>query len=248
VDITGGAPELNDNFRYLVHAARELGHEVIDRCNLTVLFEKGQEDLAQFLGDERVTIIASLPCYSKDNVDKQRGSGVFDKSIAALQELNRLGFGKADSGLELGLVYNPLGAFLPSDQSKLESAYRRELFELFGIEFSRLFTITNMPIKRFLHQLERDGKYDEYMALLVDSFNPVAAAGVMCRDLLSLDWQGNLFDCDFNQMLDMPVLGTTRNIWDIESFDDFQGGAIATGSHCYACTAGAGSSCGGALV
>ncbi len=248
VDITGGAPELNPHFRYLVLEIRKLGKEVIDRCNLTVLFEKGQEDTAQFLGEHRVQVEASLPCYSKENVDKQRGNGVFDKSIRALQLLNTLGYGKPGTGLKLDLVYNPLGAFLPPPQEVLEKDYKEELRELFGIEFNRLYTITNMPIRRFLKQLEREGKLQEYMELLVQSFNPEAALNVMCRELVSVGWDGKIYDCDFNQMLEISVSGKKLSIWDIGSLEDFSHSPITFADHCYGCTAGTGSSCSGALI
>jgi radical SAM/Cys-rich protein len=248
VDITGGAPELNPNFRELVCAARALGKKVIDRCNLTVLFEPGQEDTAEFLAQHGVAIVASLPCYSKANVEKQRGLNVFEPSIAALQKLNALGYGHADSGLELDLVYNPVGAFLPPPQAALEVDYRRELSAHFGIVFNHLYTITNMPISRFLHALERDGQYDAYMQKLLDAFNPQAALGVMCRNLLSVSWDGDLYDCDFNQMLELPLGGRRRSIWDIARLADLEREPIAFAAHCYGCTAGAGSSCGGALT
>lgn len=248
VDLTGGAPELIPSFRFLVTECRRLGKEVIDRCNLTVLFEKGQETTAQFLRDARVRIVASLPCYSKDNVDKQRGNGVFDKSIRALNLLNELGYGKERTGLELDLVYNPLGAFLPPGQIELEKEFKDELKSLFGIEFNRLYTITNMPIKRFLRDLERSGKLQEYMELLVASFNTQAALGVMCRNLISVGWDGQLYDCDFNQMLEIPLAWKKRTIWDIEQLSDVAREPIAVADHCYGCTAGAGSSCSGALV
>ncbi|MDP2600374.1 MAG: arsenosugar biosynthesis radical SAM protein ArsS [Deltaproteobacteria bacterium] len=248
VDITGGAPELNPHFRTLVAAARERNKAVIDRCNLTVLFEKGQGETANFLKEHQVKIVASLPCYSKDNVDKQRGGGIFDKSIRALKLLNELGFGKSDTGLELNLVHNPLGAFLPPSQNKLELDYKKELKELFGIEFNHLFTITNMPIKRFLDQLVRENKYEEYMTLLVNSFNAHAAKNVMCRNLVSIGWDGKIYDCDFNQMLEIPCGEKQRTIWDMESFDQIFETPIAFGNHCYGCTAGAGSSCGGSLI
>lgn len=248
VDITGGAPELNPHFRYLVREARQRGKAVIDRCNLTVFFEKGQEETAHFLKNHRVNITASLPCYSKENVDKQRGNGVFDKSIRALRILNELGYGRDNTGLELDLVYNPVGAFLPPPQEKLEADYKKELKELFGIEFNRLYTITNMPIKRFLDFLNRTGQWEDYMTSLVNHFNPQAALGVMCRNLISIGWDGQIYDCDFNQMLEMPIGGKRRTIWDIESFDALVAGDIAFADHCYGCTAGAGSSCGGALI
>jgi radical SAM/Cys-rich protein len=248
VDITGGAPELNENFRPLVVAARRAGLHVIDRCNLTVLELHDQADLASFLAEHRVEVIASLPCYSKENVEKQRGGGVFEPSIAALRRLNALGYGAPDSGLALNLVYNPLGAFLPPAQEGLEAAYRRELRAAFGIEFTRLYTITNMPISRFDDWLIREGKREEYLRLLVESFNPRAAENVMCRSLVSVGWDGRLFDCDFNQMLELPVPGGERTIWEIGSLDDLAGSAIATGEHCFGCAAGCGSSCGGAIA
>lgn len=253
VDITGGAPELNPHFRYFVSEIRGMKKEVIDRCNLTVLFEKGQESTAQYLCDERVQVVASLPCYSKENVDKQRGNGVFDKSIRALRLLNELGYGQPGTGLQLLLVYNPLGAFLPPEQAQLESDYKEELRSLFGIEFNQLYTITNMPIRRFLRDLERSGKLQEYMELLVSSFNTQAALGVMCQSLVSVGWDGQLYDCDFNQMLEIPLaqkngIGKKRTIWDVEGLSELAREPIALADHCYGCTAGAGSSCGGALV
>jgi radical SAM/Cys-rich protein len=248
VDITGGAPEMNPHFRRFVRAIRKMGRDVIDRCNLTVLFEQGQEDTAAFLAAEGVQVVASLPCYSRENVEKQRGKGVFDGSIRALQLLNGLGYGMPESGLFLNLVYNPGGAFLPPPQEKLQADYQRELGELFGIRFNELFTITNMPIKRFLHDLERQGKYEAYMQLLVESFNPHAAEGVMCRDLVSIGWDGGVYDCDFNQMLEIPAGHEPVTIWDIASLADLVHRPIALDNHCYGCTAGAGSSCGGALA
>lgn len=248
VDITGGAPELNANFRPIVLAARKFRLEVIDRCNLTVFFEPDQESLPQFLRDNAVRIVASLPCYSKENVEQQRGSGVFQKSIDALKVLNELGYGKEKSNLVLDLVYNPLGPTLPPSQEKLEAAYKSELRELFGIEFNSLITITNVPISRFLHQLKRENRLHEYMGLLAANFNPEAAQNVMCRNLLSVSWTGELYDCDFNQMLELPVGGNRRTIWEIDSFDEIGSGKIAFADHCYACTAGCGSSCSGRLV
>lgn len=249
VDLTGGAPELNPNFRTLVREARALGKIVIDRCNLTVLYRPGQEGTAEFLAAQGVKVIASLPCYTKDNVEKQRGLHVFDASIRALQWLNTLGYGRQDSGLELDLVYNPVGATLPPPQDQLEAEYRRELDEHFGIVFNRLFTITNMPIKRFLHLLEREGRRQQYMQTLIDAFNPAAAHNVMCRNLLSVDWRGQLYDCDFNQALELPLGGRgRRTLWDIENLAEIEHGPIAFADHCYGCTAGAGSSCGGALT
>ncbi len=248
VDLTGGAPEMNPHFRTLVRESRALGKTVIDRCNLTVLFLPGQEDTAQFLADQGVKVVASLPCYSKANVEQQRGRHVFDPSLRALRQLNELGYGRANSGLELDLVYNPLGASLPPAQSALEVTYRRELGEHFGIVFNRLFTITNMPIKRFLHLLEREGRYDSYMQTLLDAFNPQAALGVMCRNLLSVDWRGQLYDCDFNQALELPLGRQPRSLWDIQSLTEVEREPIAFADHCYGCTAGAGSSCGGSLT
>jgi len=246
VDITGGAPELNPNFLPLVLQSRALGRRVIDRCNLTVLFEPGQEDLARFLAANQVEITASLPCYTADNVDKQRGKGVFDKSIRALRLLNELGYGNPDSELLLNLVYNPLGTSLPPAQDKLEADYKEQLNKHFGIQFNQLFTITNMPIKRFAELLIREGRQNQYMSLLVNHFNPAAVEHLMCRSLVSVGWDGKLYDCDFNQMLDIETPGQ-RTIWDIKSFSEFGNTAIATGGHCFGCTAGAGSSCGGSL-
>ncbi len=248
VDFTGGAPELNPHFRRLVIAARALNKKVIDRCNLTVLYEPGQEETAHFLKENSVHIVASLPCYSKKNVEQQRGRGVFDKSIEALKLFNKMGYGKADSNLKLDLVYNPTGPFLPPSQEKLQRDYKFELKELFDIEFNELFTITNMPIKRFLNDLERSGKLSEYMELLANSFNPTAAKGIMCRNLVSIAWNGEVFDCDFNQMLELPLGAGRKTIWDLNSFTELENKSITFANHCYACTAGAGSSCGGALV
>lgn len=248
LDLTGGAPELNEHFRFLVRGARSLGRRVIDRCNLTVLYEPGQEDTADFLASQRVEIVASLPCYTPENVEAQRGRGVFAGSIEALRRLNRLGYGRPESALRLDLVYNPGGAFLPPAQTELEATYRAELRELFGVEFHHLITITNMPIKRFAHQLEREDGLSEYMALLEASFNPATLDGLMCRSMLSVDHAGRLYDCDFNQALAMPVAGRVRTIWDVDDLQAFADAEIVTASHCLGCTAGAGSSCGGALV
>lgn len=248
VDLTGGAPELNPHFRRLVMATRKLKKQVIDRCNLTVLYEPGQEETAYFLKENGVHIVASLPCYSKKNVEQQRGRGVFDKSIEALTLFNKLGYGKTDSNLKLDLVYNPTGPFLPPSQEKLRRDYKAELKELFDIEFNELFTITNMPIKRFLKDLERSGKLSDYMELLANSFNPTAAKGIMCRSLVSIAWNGEIFDCDFNQMLELPLGAGRKTIWELNSFDELENKPITFANHCYACTAGAGSSCGGVLV
>lgn len=248
IDLTGGAPELNPYFRRIVTAAREAKKEVIVRCNLTVLFEPNQEDTALFFKMNQVKVVASLPCYSKKNVEQQRGRGVFDKSIEGLKRLNLLGYAKEGTGLILDLVYNPVGAHLPPNQEKLEKDYKKELKELFDIDFNNLYTITNMPIKRFLNDLLGQQKYESYMELLVNSFNPQAVEGVMCKSLLSVSHDGELFDCDFNQMLNLPLNNRKQTIWEIDSLDDFSEGLkIKTANHCYACTAGAGSSCGGAL-
>jgi len=245
LDLTGGAPELNPRFRYLVSAARALGVMVIDRCNLTVLFEPGQEDLAEFLAAEQVEITASLPCYLEENVQEQRGKGVYHDSIRALRHLNRLGYGDE---LPLNLVYNPVGLALPPPQAALEADYRRELSQRFDINFSQLFTITNMPISRFGAVLLAQGQYVEYMGLLRDNFSADNLETLMCRSLVSIDWQGYVYDCDFNQMLELPVLASDRrHIADLLAEVDMEGAAVATGEHCYGCTAGQGSSCGGAL-
>ena len=247
LDLTGGAPELNPHFRYLVQRARALGVHVIDRCNLTVLFEPGQEDLAQFLAAEQVGVTASLPCYLEANVEQQRGKGVYDDSVRALQRLNELGYG-SDPELQLDLVYNPVGPVLPPPQAVLEQDYKRELGERFGIRFNRLLTITNMPISRFGAVLLAQNQYLPYMQLLRDNFSDANLATVMCRNLISIDWQGYLYDCDFNQMLDIPLLGSDRrHIRDLVNGADLRDRPIATGEHCYGCTAGQGSSCGGAL-
>ena len=248
LDLTGGAPELHPQFRELVVAARARGLKVIDRCNLTVLFEPGQEDTAAFLAAQGAAVVASLPCYTPGNVNKQRGKGVFGQSITALQQLNALGYGQTGSGLELDLVYNPIGARLPPSQAALEQDYRERLHDDFGIAFNNLFTITNMPIKRFLHELERDGELDAYMQLLVDNFNPRAALGVMCRNLVSVGWDGGLYDCDFNQMLGIELGHARTTLWDIERLDEIDLRPIAFARHCHGCTAGAGSSCGGSLA
>ena len=247
-DLTGGAPELHPLFRDLVRAGRARGLKVIDRCNLTVLCEPGQEDTAGFLATQGVAVVASLPCYTPENVNKQRGKGVFGQSITALQQLNALGYGQPGSGLELDLVYNPVGARLPPSQASLENDYRQRLQQDFGIAFNNLFTITNMPIKRFLHELERDGELDAYMQLLIDNFNPRAALGVMCRNLVSVGWDGGLYDCDFNQMQGIELGRARTTLWDIARLDEIDARPIAFARHCYGCAAGAGSSCGGSLA
>lgn len=249
LDLTGGAPELNVHFRSLVAQARSGGVRVIDRCNLTILSEPGQEGLAQFLAEQGVEITASLPCYSPANVDRQRGDGVFERSIAGLRTLNALGYGQQGSGLVLNLVYNPQGPVLPPPQGPLEADYKRELWQHFGICFNHLFAITNMPVQRFGSTLLSKGSFDAYMRLLKDAYRPENLQTVMCRTLLSVDWQGYLYDCDFNQMLGMPAtLGsaTRPHLRDLLSTEAL-GTPIRVADHCYGCTAGQGSSCGGAL-
>lgn len=256
IDLTGGAPEMNPHFKQLVVAVRSLGLHVIDRCNLTILLEPGYEDMAAFLAEHKVEVSASLPCYLEDNVDRQRGKGVFDGSVTALQQLNELGYGREGTGLRLDLVYNPVGYGLPPAQAPLEADYKKHLDEHFGIEFNTLWTITNMPIKRFEHALKRDGAYGGYMAKLIDAHNCGNVDGVMCRDLVSIGWRGSVYDCDFNQMLQMPLDGPSgeehiveaesRKLWDYTP-DELIGRSIQTASHCFGCTAGAGSSCTGAL-
>ena len=248
LDLTGGAPELHEGFRDLVRAARAQGVRVIDRCNLTILFEPGQEDLAEFLAEQRVDVVASMPCYSAANVDKQRGDGVFDKSIAALQKLNALGYGQPGSGLSLNLVYNPQGPSLPPNQQQLQADYKRELLAHFGIVFNELFALTNMPIQRFGSTLVSKGTFDTYMELLKSSFQQDNLPGVMCRNTVSVDWQGWLSDCDFNQQLGLPLgtSGIKRHLRDLLK-TDLHDQPIRVAGHCYGCTAGQGSSCGGAL-
>ena len=246
LDLTGGAPEMHDHFRKLVSDAYQAGIHVIDRCNLTILSEPGQESLAEFLAEHRVEIVASLPCYSVANVDQQRGKGVFDRSISGLQRLNELGYGRNDSGLTLNLVYNPQGPSLPPDQLALENDYKRELKEHFDIDFNHLFALANMPIKRFGSTLISKGQFQPYMELLKKNHLDANLPGVMCRHLVSVDWQGNLYDCDFNQQLSITMPGQARHLMDLLN-THIDGQAIAVAEHCYACTAGQGSSCGGAL-
>lgn len=246
LDLTGGAPELNEGFRDLVIAARRLGVRVIDRCNLTILSEPGHEDLADFLAEQAVEITASLPCYSAANVDRQRGDGVFERSITGLQRLNALGYGRGGERV-LNLVYNPQGPSLPPDQVKLQADYKRELFDHFGIEFDALFAIANMPIQRFGSMLISKGQFNDYMHLLKDSYSPANLDGVMCRDQVSVDWQGFLYDCDFNQQLGLALPGTGRPHLRDLLHADLAGQPIRIADHCYGCTAGQGSSCGGAL-
>jgi radical SAM/Cys-rich protein len=245
LDLTGGAPELHPLFRSLVRQVRALGVEVIDRCNLTILQESGQENLAAFLADQGVHVVASLPCYQADNVDRQRGAGVFERSIAGLQELNGLGYGQPGSGLELDLVFNPQGAVLPPPQRQLEDDYRRVLAQDHGVVFSRLLALTNMPIQRFAQALRPEG-LERYHRLLRLHHSQENLASVMCRSLLSVDWQGRLHDCDFNQQLGLG-LPQPRHLGDLLDWDP-GGGPIRVGEHCFGCTAGAGSSCGGALA
>ena len=244
LDLTGGAPELNPHFRMLVRGGRALGRRVIDRCNLTVLFEPGQEDTAEFLAAEGVDVVASLPCYTPDNVDAQRGKRVYERSLAALRRLNALGYG---GGLRLDLVYNPLGATLPPPQANLELDYRRELGVL-GVRFDRLLTITNMPIKRFARDLARRGESAAYQSLLVNHFNPDTVDALMCRSTLSVAYDGQLYDCDFNQALELPLGGRRTTLFEVDDVETLAALPIATASHCFGCTAGAGSSCGGALA
>ncbi|HET9404268.1 MAG TPA: arsenosugar biosynthesis radical SAM (seleno)protein ArsS, partial [Burkholderiales bacterium] len=250
LDITGGAPELNPHFRSLVLAARNLGVQVIDRCNLTVLEQPGQEDTARFLAAHQVEIIASLPCYLEENVNAQRGSGVFEASIRALRTLNALGYGRSGSALELSLVYNPQGPSLPPAQEKLEADYRRHLGEKFGVAFNRLYVLTNMPIQRFGSTLISQGRFEQYMNLLKNAYQPANLDSVMCRTLLSVDWRGYVYDCDFNQMLGLPMRLEGRPRVHIRQLAnrDLDGNPIVVKDHCYGCTAGQGSSCGGALA
>jgi len=249
LDITGGAPELHPEFRRLVVAAREAGVHVIDRCNLTILEEPGQEDLAEFLAEHQVELVASLPCYLEENVDRQRGNGVFQASLRALRRLNGLGYGRTGGTLSLNLVYNPQGPALPPPQAELEADYRRHLGERFGIEFTRLFTLTNMPIQRFGSTLISKGQFDAYMALLRGAFQAENLDSVMCRSLVSVDWEGYVYDCDFNQMLGLPLHlpGKPRVRLAELKGRDLTNSPIVVRDHCYGCTAGQGSSCGGAL-
>ena len=248
LDLTGGAPEMNPNFRWMVDEAHRLARHVIDRCNLTILRTPGYKDLPEFLAERHVEIVASLPCYLEENVDTQRGNHAFRRSIEVLHRLNSLGYGRPESGLELTLVYNPIGPTLPPPQASLEEDYKRELAQRHDISFTRLITITNMPIGRYLNHLLKTGQYDRYIGELVGAYNPAAAAGVMCRTSLSVDWEGRLYDCDFNQMLGVSVRrGLPQNIRDFDP-EAFANRTIVTGQHCYGCTAGAGSGCRGAIT
>lgn len=250
VDLTGGAPEMIPDFKYFVRRLKALrpSRHIIDRCNLTILLESGFEDYGQFLAANQIEIIASMPCYSPENVNAQRGEGVFDGSIKGLQLLNSLGYG-TDPGLPLHLVYNPNGAFLPGAQAELEADYKRELREHFGIVFNKLFTITNLPIARFASYLKNNNKLGEYMLLLNEAFNPATVEGLMCRNTINVSWTGEVFDCDFNQMLKMQWRDGERglHLWDLNP-GEVENREIQTGEHCFGCTAGAGSSCGGALL
>jgi radical SAM/Cys-rich protein len=249
VDLTGGAPEMIPDFRYFIERVKELqpSRHVIDRCNLTILLEPGYEDLAPFLARNKVEIIASMPCYSAENVNAQRGEGVFEGSVAALQLLNSLGYG-TDTDLPLHLVYNPVGAFLPPSQAELEADYKRELEKHFRIVFNNLYTLTNLPIGRFASYLRRNNKLNEYMELLIQAFNPATIDGLMCRNTISVGWRGEVYDCDFNQQLGMQWNNGARIfLWDVDP-KEIENREIMTGNHCFGCTAGAGSSCGGAIV
>ncbi len=249
IDLTGGAPEMIPDFRWLIESLRADHPEadIIDRCNLTILLEPGHEDTAAFLAKNRVQIVASMPCYSPENVNAQRGDGVFDGSIAALQKLNALGYG-IDPALPLHLVYNPNGDFLPGDQAELQADYKRELHDHFGIVFNDLYALTNLPVARFASWLRNNHRYDDYLTLLRDAFNPASVDGLMCRDTVNISWQGEVHDCDFNQMLHLPagVSESKLHLWDLDPAT-LAGAPIRTAEHCFGCTAGAGSSCGGAL-
>jgi radical SAM/Cys-rich protein len=250
VDITGGAPELNVNFDYLVESAVNLNRHVMDRCNMTAIFERGKEYLPEFFARNRVELVCSLPCYTAENVDKQRGKGTFALSIRALQIFNELGYGQPESGLLLNLVYNPVGPHLPPPQGNLEQDYKRELSDNFGIVFNHLYCLSNMPITRYKTHLNLRGEYEGYMSLLENSFNPSTLDQVMCRNLLSVGWEGLIYDCDFNQMLDLPIRDSAGNPLNVQllTLEQVEQHEITIGNHCYACTAGSGSSCGGALI
>lgn len=247
VDLTGGAPEMNPDFRYFVTEARKLNCHVIDRCNLTILLANGYKDLPEFLAENQVEVVASLPCYLEENCDSQRGSGAFQKSLQALRRLNEVGYGHPDSELTLSLVFNPVGTSLPPSQSDLEKQYKKVLWDEYQLRFNRLFTITNMPISRYLEDLLDQGKLEIYLETLVNAFNPAIVSGVMCRNTLSVSWDGRLFDCDFNQMLEIPLTdGQPQTISELNA-TTLQNRRIATARHCFGCTAGAGSGCGGAI-
>lgn len=249
LDVTGGSPEMNPHFRYLFEQARGLGVHLMDRCNPTIIEEPGYEWIPEFLARHKVEVVASLPCYTSDNVDAQRGKGVFGASIRGLQKLNEAGYGRPGSGLELNLVYNPLGPSLPPPQAALEADYKSHLSEQFGIAFNRLFTLTNMPIKRFGSMLVSKGQFDDYMLLLRQAYRPENLGNVMCRNLISVDWRGYVYDCDFNQMLGLTLGGSAKPHTHLDELLDeaMAGRPINVADHCYGCTAGQGSSCGGAL-
>ena len=250
LDVTGGAPELNPHFRMLVSAARDMGIRVMDRCNLTILEQPGQENLAKFLADHQVEIVASLPCYLEDNVDRQRGKGVFDASIRCLKQLNALGYGKPGTELTLNLVYNPQGPVLPPAQGPLEHDYRKRLSESYGIAFNQLYVLANMPIQRFGSMLISKGQFEQYMDLLKNAYQPQNLDSVMCRSLISVDWKGYVYDCDFNQMLGLPLSWKNKPRVHLRELAGagLEHNPIVVKDHCYGCTAGQGSSCGGALV
>lgn len=250
LDLTGGAPEMNPHFKYLVMQARAMAVTVIDRCNLVILQEPGYEGLAEFLADNQVEIVASLPCYLEDNVDRQRGKGTFNASVDALKKLNELGYGRADGQLQLNLVFNPQDNKLPPDQKTLEIAYKQHLFERYGIIFNQLYAMANLPIQRFGSQLISKGLFAEYLQLLKDNYRQENLPSVMCRNTISIDWQGFVYDCDFNQMLNLPLgvgLSNKMHLSELQS-ESLTGSAIAVRQHCYGCTAGQGSSCDGAIV
>jgi len=247
VDLTGGAPEMIPHFRRFVDVLMTVGIKITSRCNITVLYEPDQEDLAEWYAERAVRLVCSLPCYSRDNVDQQRGKGVFGKSIAGLQKLNQLGYGR-EPNKSIDLVYNPIGPVLPPAQENLEFEYKTRLKQDFDIDFNSLLTITNLPINRFEHYLERTGQLDSYMQLLAENFNPVTVSPLMCRHLISVDWQGAVYDCDFNQMLGLPLgAAGSRKLWEVQT-NSLENAQISVGKHCFGCTAGAGSSCGGALT
>ncbi len=248
IDLTGGAPEMNPDFKWFVEKIKKLEKHVMVRSNLTILESNtAYRKLPKFFAENNIEVVSSLPCYTADNTDKQRGDGVFNKSIAALKALNGVGYGKSGSGLNLNLVYNPLGAFLPPDQSKLELDYKKQLSENFGIVFNSLYAITNLPISRFLDYLVASGKYEKYMDTLIQNFNPQTVEGVMCRNLVSVGWDGRLYDCDFNQMLELGLENGSNHISNFD-YTQLDSRSIKLGQHCYGCTAGAGSSCGGEVI
>ncbi len=247
LDITGGAPEMNPNFKKLILSLKNQNINIIDRCNLTIFFEKGYEDIPNFLAENKVIITASLPCYEKENVEKQRGLGVFDKSINAIKILNNLGYGKTDTGLKLNLVYNPINPTLPPPQDKLEGDYKKALYEKYNITFNKLYTITNMPINRYADFLKMTGELEKYFELLTNNFNQENLKNLMCKKTLSIDWEGQIYDCDFNQQLKLKSLRGPKNLYELLNYSSSFDYQIAAKNHCFACTAGSGSSCGGSL-